>query len=169
MFQHFKATNTRLTEKSCWTDEDEMITFCIEAPQDAITRDKLSAVDFLKNVISTQQNWVVPGTARPDLHPGLHHNVSNTCTVKPDEWEQVGEFIWQNRKLLTGVTLLPYDGDKKYPQAPHEDVTTEEDEVLWNALCEAYKPVDYATLSEAGDATNHRQEAACAGGKCDLF
>ena len=95
--------------------------------------------------------------------------MSNTCSVREAEWPEVIDFLWNNRKLLTGVTLIPFESDKKLPQPPHEDVATEEDELLWNTLCDSYKPVDYSTLSESGDATNHRQEAACSGGACDLF
>ena len=97
---------------------------------------------------------------------GLHHNVSNTCTVKPGEWDQVADFIWRNRGHFTGVALLGYEGDKHYPQAPREAVTTEEDIAKWNRL--RYTPVNYTALVESTDETKLKDIVACAGGACEL-
>jgi ribonucleoside-diphosphate reductase alpha chain len=119
-------------------------------------------------VRSTQQNWVIPGTANETFSPGLNHNVSNTVTVKPDEWDKVAEYLWDNRDFFTGVSLLPSSGDKDYAFAPNEEVITPADEARWNAILEGYTPVDYSNLVEEGDSTNLTSEAACAGGYCSI-
>jgi ribonucleoside-diphosphate reductase alpha chain len=110
---------------------------------------------------------VRPGGAAVTRSPGLHHNVSNTCTVKPGEWDGVAEFIWQHRDNFTGVALLAEDGDKRYAQAPREAVSTEEDILKWNRL--VYHPVDYTTLKEQTDETALKEVAACAGGACEII
>jgi ribonucleoside-triphosphate reductase (thioredoxin) len=167
IFQHFHAVNPHMSEPSVYNpDADDVITFPVEAPPDAILREELNAIDFLEFVKIVQQHWVQAGTADQSRSPGLHHNVSNTCTVRPDEWDRVAEFIWENREYFTGISLLAHDGDKRYAQAPREAVTTEEDIVRWNKL--KYQKVDYTALLEKTDETKLKEIVACAGGACEI-
>ena len=167
IYRHFKQSNPQLTEASVYRpDTDDVITFAVEAPPHAILRDEVGAVEFLQAVQLVQQHWVLGGEAEHNRSPGLHHNVSNTCTVKPGEWDQVGEFIWEHREHFTGVALLGYEGDKHYPQAPREAVATEDDVAKWNRL--KYVPVNYTALVEHTDETKLKDVVACAGGACEL-
>jgi len=170
VYQYFKEQNPHMCEESVWSANktDDVITFCVEAPEDAVVRSEMSAMELLKHVHSTQQNWVVPGTARPELNPGLYHNVSNTLSVRDDEWDTVAEYIWENRDDFTGISMLAAMGDKIYQQAPHEEVITAQDETLWNELISKFRPVDYTLMHEQEDATNLQGEIACAGGACEL-
>ena len=104
---------------------DDVIAFCIEVPDGSKTKNQITAIELLKTVKSTQQNWVLPGT-NPELctKPWLNHNVSNTINVKPSEWEEVEKFIYDNREFFCGISLLPVTGDKDYPQAPFTTVYT---------------------------------------------
>jgi len=113
-----------------------------------------------------QQHWVLNGEDESNRSPGLQHNVSNTCTVKPDEWNAVADFIWKHREHFTGVALLGEDGDKRYAQAPREAVVTEDDAARWNRL--KYVPVNYTQLIEHTDETKLKEVVACAGGACEL-
>jgi ribonucleoside-diphosphate reductase alpha chain len=167
IYQHFQARNPHMTEASVYRPEtDDVITFPVEAPSSAILRNEVGAVQFLRFVQLVQQHWVLNGEGAATRSPGLHHNVSNTCTVKPEEWNAVADFIWQHRAHFTGIALLGYDGDKRYPQAPRESVLSDDDAARWNRL--AYEPVDYTALSETTDETVLKDVAACAGGQCDL-
>lgn len=170
VYRHFNFQNKECCEPSHWSANktDDVITFCIEAPEKAITREEVGAIDLLEKVLMTQQNWVKAGTARPESSPGLLHNVSNTISVKDDEWEDVSEFIWSNRESFTGVAMLSHAGDKAYVQAPHEAVVTEEDEALWETYCANYNPVDYTMLHEEEDVTVLKEVVACGGGACEL-
>ncbi len=155
-----------MTEPSVYhPDSDDVITFPEEAPETALLKSHLGAVSFLEHVILVQRHWVQAGRASEDFSPGLHHNVSNTCTVKPDEWDEVERFIWENRDFLTGISLLPASGDKVYPQAPREEVSTEDDIAKWNRL--KYHPVNYTELREESDETTLQETPACAGGVCE--
>ena len=167
VYRHFLATNAHMTEASVYRpDTDDVIIFPVEAPAHAILRDEIGAVEFLSFVQLVQRHWVLAGEAETMRSPGLHHNVSNTCTVKPEEWNAVGDYIWQHRTSFTGVALLGHDGDKRYPQAPREAVMTDDDAARWNRLKHA--PVDYTALGEATDETALKDVIACAGGKCEL-
>jgi ribonucleoside-diphosphate reductase alpha chain len=145
-----------------------VIEFAVQAPEGAIVKEDIDAIRFLEMVQSTQQNWVLPGTSRPDAAPGLNHNVSNTVTVKADEWDAVAEYIWKHREFFTGVSLLPATGDKDYAFAPNEAIVTDADEARWNQIVASYKPVDYSGILETEDGTAFTAEAACAGGACAI-
>ena len=166
VFQFFREVNPHMCVRK--PNGDWVIEFPVEAPSGAVLKEDLTAIQFLEMVKSTQQNWVLPGTARPESSPGLTHNVSNTVQVKPAEWDAVADYLWENRESFTGVSLLPASGDKDYAFAPNEAITTETDEARWNQLLAHYKPVDYSMLIEEGDTTEAVQEPACAGGACEV-
>lgn len=167
VYRHFRSLNPHMTEASVYRPEmDDVITFPVEAPPHAILRDEVSAVEFLHFVQLVQQHWVLNGEVAHSRSPGLHHNVSNTCTVKTEEWNAVADFIWKYREHFTGVALLGHDGDKRYPQAPREAVTTADDFAKWNRL--RYVPVNYTELAENSDETKLKEVVACAGGACEL-
>ena len=170
VYKFFNQKNPHMCEESVWSANktDDVISFCVEAPEEAVLRSEMSAMDLLKHVHSTQQNWVVPGTARPEMNPGLHHNVSNTLSVRDGEWDDIAEYIWENRADFTGISMLAASGDKLYQQAPHEEVSTPQDETLWNELISKFQPVDFTQMKEAEDETNLQGEIACAGGACEL-
>jgi len=121
VYRHYKLYNEESCEPSVWSANktDDVVSFAIEAKPGAITKRKVTAEGLLEAVVSTQQNWVVPGT-NEDLCQlkGITHNVSNTINVEPQEWDDVEEFIYQNRRHLCGVSLLSATGDKDYAQAP---------------------------------------------------
>ena len=167
VYRFFKHANAHMTEKSAYNQStDDVVTFPVEAPAHAITRHDLSATRFLEYVKLVQRHWVESGQAVGSYSPGLHHNVSNTVNVAESEWQDVANFIWDNREHFTGIALLTDVGDKTYLQAPREEVATEEDVRKWNAL--VYQPVDYALIRETSDATALRHEIACAGGACEF-
>ncbi|HYP17087.1 MAG TPA: ATP cone domain-containing protein [Opitutus sp.] len=167
VYSFFKNANPHMTEVSVYNPEtDDVITFPVEAPKKAILRKDLTAIQFLELVKLVQQSWVIPGGDPTSRSPELHHNVSNTCTVRSDEWEEVAEFIWANRRYFTGISLLQEAGDKAYAQAPREEVSTEGDVAKWNSL-RPYR-VDYTHMREASDETELKAHVACAGGACEI-
>lgn len=167
VFAYFKSANPQMAEVSVYNPEtDDVIVFPVEAPKKAILRKDLTAIQFLELVKLVQQAWVIPGGDPQSRSPELHHNVSNTCTVRPEEWDEVADFIWANRRFFTGISLLQDAGDKAYAQAPREEVSTDADIARWNAL-RPYR-VDYTAMREATDETQLKQTVACAGGACEL-
>ena len=126
-YQHFKKLNPQACEKSSWSanNTDEVIKFPIEVPDGAKLKNQLPAVEMLSIVKDTQKHWVQSGKNKGlCTQEYLSHNVSNTVTVKPDEWEDVTKFIYDNRKYFAGISLIPQSGDKDYPQAPFTTVYT---------------------------------------------
>lgn len=166
VFQAFKDVNPHMCVRQ--PNGKWSIEFPVQAPDNAVLKEDLTAEQFMEIVRSTQQNWVVPGTSRPSQTPGLSHNVSNTITVRPNEWSAVADYLWRYRDSFTGVSLLPDSGDTIYAFAPFEAVITEAQERRWNELVAKYVPVDYLSMFEAEDGTALTSEAACAGGACSL-
>ena len=126
-YQHFKKLNPQACELSSWSanNTDEVIKFPIEVPDGAKLKNQLPAVEMLSVVKETQKNWVNSGKNRAlCTQEYLSHNVSNTVTVKPDEWDEVTKYIYDNRKYFAGISLIPQSGDKDYPQAPFTTVYT---------------------------------------------
>jgi ribonucleoside-diphosphate reductase alpha chain len=168
IYLHFRRTNPHMTETSVYdpNGRTELITFPVEGPDFGIYRADLSAVKHLEYIRLVQEAWVKPGRRHERFSPGLHHNVSCTVSVRPNEWAAVADFIWAHRHSFTGIALLPDSGDKVYAQAPREAVTTAADIEKWNAL--RYTPVDYTALEESEDITELKQTVACAGGVCEI-
>jgi len=126
-YLYFKSYNPQACEKSSWSanDTDEVVKFPIEVPDGSKLKNQLPAVEMLGVVKDAQRNWVHSGKNRSlCTQDFLSHNVSNTVTVQPDEWEAVTKFIYNNRKFFAGISLIPQSGDKDYPQAPFTTVYT---------------------------------------------
>ena len=123
--QFFELFNPKAVEESVWSANktDRVISFLCEVPKNARTKRDVSALQLLGDVKLVYENWVTPGT-REELNasPGLRHNVSNTITVRDDEWDAVEQYIFDNRDYFTGISLLSQSGDKDYPQAPFQAV-----------------------------------------------
>ena len=126
-YQHFKKLNPQACEKSSWSanNTDEVIKFPIEVPDGSKLKNQLPAIEMLKVVKDMQKNWVYSGKNRSlCTQDYLSHNVSNTVTVKPEEWDAVSRYIYDNRKYFAGISLIPQSGDKDYQQAPFTAVYT---------------------------------------------
>ena len=170
-YLYFKSYNPQACEKSSWSanDTDEVVKFPIEVPDGSKLKNQLPAVEMLGVVKDAQRNWVHSGKNRSlCTQDFLSHNVSNTVTVQPDEWESVTKFIYNNRKFFAGISLIPQSGDKDYPQAPFTTVYTSReivkeygDAALWcSGLIELglnafennlWSACDYITLKQEGE------------------
>lgn len=164
VYQFFKTYNPHLCEPSVWSANgtDDVVTFPIRVPDSTIIKKDLDALQHLEVIRSTQQNWVVPGTADHNTKP-IHHNVSCTVIVKDNEWTSVIDYLYANRNSFAAVSFISDDGDKKYAQAPMEAVATEEDWEQFEYMMKNYIPVDYKYMIEDSDETSLMQEASCAG------
>lgn len=135
-----------------------IITVPIKAPEGAITR-KEPALELLERVKWFNENWIRPGHRKGNNR----HNVSATITIKEHEWDEVGEWMWENREYYNGLSVLPYD-DHTYVQAPFEDITEE----TYEKLVPHLKNVDLTRIKEEYDMTSQKEELACSAGGCTI-
>lgn len=133
--QHVKEVNPVMVRPSVYNKEGEsVISFPVELDNNVLTSEDSSALDFLKLVKLTKEHWIEVGTnldhpfykEYPEMKD-LRMNVSNTCTVKDSEWEEVREYVWNNRDIFSGISFLPKGGDLIYPQAPYTSVLDEKE------------------------------------------
>ena len=128
------------------------------APKGAITR-KESAMDLLERIKTINKNWIKPGHRK-----GANmHNVSATVTIKQDEWPAVGEWLYENKEYFTALSFLPEDLGT-YKQAPFETITEEQ----FNEAVKSLNEVDLSRVVEMTDNTALMDQAACAGGACEV-
>lgn len=160
IYKYLKETIPELLEDCLFKPHLEgIISIPQKAPEGSIMRSE-SALDMLERIKTLSTEWVHPGHQR-----GVQrHNVSCTVSIKPDEWEEVGKWMWQNREVYNGVAVLPYDGGA-YVQAPYETCTEEK----YNELLSKIKDIDLSKVLEYSDNTAHTMEAACAGGQCSIL
>ena len=148
-----------------------------KAPEGSILRTE-SALELLERVKKFNIDWVKAGHRKGDntnnvsatisidksrLYDGLFNDQGHMTDVKWDEWKVVGNWMWNNRNTFNGLSVLPYDNGS-YVQAPFEDITKEQFEELSKHL----KSIDLSQVIEDDDNTEHTQEAACAGGACEI-
>jgi len=129
-----------------------------KAPNGSIYRTE-SAIDLLERVKWFYTNWIKTGHRNGQNT----HNISATVSVKPTEWDVVGEWMWENKQFYNGLSVLPYS-DHTYKQAPFEDCTQD----VYDKLMSSLSNVDLSKVIELVDNTNLQDQAACAGHNCEL-
>lgn len=130
----------------------------VKAPEGSIFRTE-TAIDTLERVKKFSIEWINSG----HVNGANTHNVSATINIKEDEWQVVGEWMWENREVYNGLSVLPYDNGS-YVQAPFSDIT----EAEYNERVQHLKALDLTKVTEAEDHVEFSQVAACSGGSCSL-
>ncbi len=123
-----KEISPYLIEDSVWSANktDYVVSIPVVSKQKSIFKKDLYGVKLLEYVKLVQQNWVEYGTNIENcVSKTVRHNVSNTIQV--DNWDDVKEYIWKNKKYFAGISLLPLSGDKDYNQAPFSEILSYEE------------------------------------------
>jgi len=128
------------------------------APEGSILRTE-NVIDMLERTKLFNLEWVRKGHRK-----GANtNNVSATVSVQENEWEQVGNWMWENKETFNGLSVLPYFGGS-YMQAPFEDITEEK----FNEMAQHLHNIDLSKIVEFSDDTALMDQAACAGGACEI-
>lgn len=135
-------------------DTTWVLSFPIAAPEGAVCRKDVTAIDQLKLWLIYQENY-------------CEHKPSITVSVRPDEWLEVGAFVYKHFDKMSGVSFLPMS-DHVYRQAPYQDCTEEEYLV---AMENMPKTIDWDMLQilEQDDNTEGSRAYACTGNSCELL
>ena len=130
-----------------------VFSFPIKSPMGAVMADKQTAIEQLENWKLFAIHW-------------CEHKPSVTIYVKENEWLEVGDWVYKNFDLLSGISFLPYS-DHTYAQAPYQDITENE---YQQKVKEFPNSIDFSLLSdyENTDNTEGAQTLACVGGVCEI-
>jgi len=159
IYSYLAINHPELVEDEFFRPHDTaVISIPQKSPLGSILRHE-SVFQMLERVKKVSQEWV-----RNGHRTGQNtHNVSATVSIKEDEWDLVGDWMWNNRKFYNGLSVLPYNGGT-YTQAPFEDCTEED----FNKLLSALENVDLTKVIELQDNTDLRGEVACGANGCEI-
>jgi ribonucleoside-diphosphate reductase alpha chain/ribonucleoside-triphosphate reductase len=116
------------------------------------TKDDVSAAEQFETYFSFQRNYT-------------EHNSSNTIHVRPDEWAQAEQIVWDGWDEFTAVSFLAHDGGS-YQLAPYEAITKEQYEEMAAKMAE-FKP-DTLRKYETGEDSDLDGADGCEGGVCPV-
>jgi len=131
-----------------------VFSFPVKAPEGAIVRNDLTAIDHLNTWLVYQRAW-------------CEHKPSITVSVKEEEWMEVGAWVYKHFDEVSGISFLPHS-DHSYKQAPYQEVT--ETEYL-ELLAKMPSSIRWEDLSfyETEDGTSGTQTLACTSdGNCEI-
>ena len=159
IYTYLSINHPELVEDELFRPHDTaVISIPQKSPEGSILRYE-SPFELLDRVKKISQEWIKYG------HRGGQntHNVSATVSLKEEDWELAGEWMWDNRKHYNGLSVLPYNGGT-YQQAPFEDC----DVNTYESMMKSLTSVDLTKVIELQDNTNLSGEVACAGGACEI-
>jgi len=134
-------------------DTTTVFSFPVRSPENAVTRENMSAIEQLETWLTYQRHW-------------CEHKPSVTISVRDDEWLEVGAFVYKHFDEMSGVSFLPHS-DHTYQQAPYQDCSKEDYAELLKLMP---KKIDWNKLSEyeQEDNTKSSQTFACSGDVCEV-
>lgn len=148
--------------------DEAVITFPIESGGSVKTKDKVFAVEHLKDIAMVKHFWINKGS----VVKHMSNNVSSTVEVKENEWDEVAAVYYMNRHLFTGVTFLPSFGDAVYDNAPFQRLSNKELRKEYEEIEKYIKEndVDFNAIMSNRDNLYSGDMVAqgCAGGACEL-
>ena len=123
----YKKHNPEAVVESIWSNNhtDDCIMFPITAKEGSIFKSELFGIKQLEVVKNIFENWIIEGMRDP--YSTIQNNVSNTVTVPDDQWDDVANYIWENRNTFAGISFIPQTGDLSFNQPPYTEVLMPEE------------------------------------------
>ena len=159
LYKYLDKNHPELVEDMTLLPNSAVIELPQRAPKTGIARNFETAKQMLDRVQKFNTEWVRPG----HINGNNTHNVSATVSIKEEEWNMVGNWMWDNRDTFNGLSVLPYDGGT-YVQAPFEEI----DEKKFNSMYRKLTEINLTKVKEIEDNTDLQGELACAGGSCEI-
>jgi ribonucleoside-diphosphate reductase alpha chain len=158
LYDYLQTMHPELLEDDLLNSKQAIICIPQHAPEGSILRTE-DVMNLLNRIKKFNEDWVRKGFRRGSNA----NNVSATVSIPDQDWERVGKWMWKNKASYNGLSVLPFDNGN-YKQAPFEDITEQQFKQLEQSL----KSIDLTAVYEADDETDHKAEAACAGGACQV-
>ena len=128
-----------------------VFTFAMKAPRGTVTTEDLRALDHLDLWKTYQEHY-------------CHHKPSITVNYKDSEFLEVGNWLWENFDVATGIAFLPGSDNHTYAQAPFEQI----DSATYAAHPKVKVNFNDLMKYESEDNTEVGKEFACSAGGCQI-
>ena len=128
-----------------------VFTFAMKAPRGTVTTEDLRALDHLDLWKTYQEHY-------------CHHKPSVTVNYKDSEFLEVGNWLWENFDMATGIAFLPGGDNHTYAQAPCEQI----DSATYAAHPKVKVNFNDLMKYEMEDNTESAKEFACSAGGCQV-
>ncbi|MBX2955003.1 MAG: hypothetical protein KF846_02525 [Cyclobacteriaceae bacterium] len=158
LYEYLRLAHPELLEDDQLNSKQAIICIPQKAPEGSILRTE-DVMQLLERIRKFNEDWVRKGFRRGSNT----NNVSATVSIEDGDWQKVGEWMWANKASYNGLSVLPFDTGN-YKQAPFEDITREK----FSEMEKSLKAIDLTHVYETDDETDHKAEAACAGGACQV-
>lgn len=158
LYEYLRINHPELLEDDLLNSKQAIICIPQQAPEGSIVRTE-DVMELLERIRKFNIQWVRNGFRRGSNA----NNVSATVSIKDGDWQRVGEWMWENKASYNGLSVLPFDNGS-YRQAPFEDINRE----TFVKMEQSLKAIDLQNVYETDDETDHKAEAACAGGACAI-
>jgi len=151
IYSFLKDKGIPVEDEAFRPESTAVFSFPMKAPEGAVTRDDMTALQQLELWLIYQRHW-------------CEHKPSVTITVKDDEWIEVGAWVWKYFDEVSGISFLPHS-NHTYVQAPYEQITKEQFEEMSKLI-----PADFSWegFTETSDNTEGSQQLACVSGVCEI-
>ncbi len=180
LYKYLAANHPSLVKDHLLIPNSAVVEIPIKAPEGSVIRTE-TALDTLERVKKVSMDWIKPG----HIHGDNTHNVSATISIDKtrlypagtqtdsegvvnnfylDEWQVVGQWMWENKEYYNGLSCLPFDGGS-YSQAPFEDITEQQ----YYELVEQLTSIDLTEIVEDDDVTSLVDELACGADGCVII
>jgi ribonucleoside-diphosphate reductase alpha chain len=126
--------------------------FPVKAPEGAVLKDDLSAIDQLEYWRKVKVNYT-------------EHNPSQTISIGENEWIAVANWLYEHWEMIGGLSFLPRE-NHAYLLAPYEEITKDR----YEEMAANMPKIDFSQilLYEKEDSTDVKKELACASGVCEI-
>jgi ribonucleotide reductase class II len=159
LYLYLKNVIPELVEDYKMAPNTAVITIPQESPPGALLRDDTTALQLFNRAMRYNKHWIAPGHRTGDNK----NNVSCTISVKDNEWDDLADSMWDNRKLYSGISLIPFDLGV-YEQTPFESCTKER----FDEFSKYVKNINFKDVKEIENNTSMMESSACAGGACEI-
>jgi ribonucleoside-diphosphate reductase alpha chain len=177
LYKYLSTNHPNLVKDHLLIPNSAVVEIPIKAPVGSVIRTE-TAIDTLERVKKVSIDWIKPG----HIHGDNTHNVSATISIDKnrmyndydltainrvseiDEWEIVGDWMWENKEFYNGLSVLPFDGGS-YSQAPFEDITEQQ----YYELVGQLTSIDLTQIVEDDDVTSLVDELACGADGCVII
>ncbi len=158
LYTYLLIHHPELLEEDMLNSKQAIVCIPQMAPQGSILRTE-DVMQLLERIKKFNEWWVRKGFRRGNNA----NNVSATVSIDDKDWDRVGEWMWENKASYNGLSVLPFDSGN-YKQAPFEDIS----EATFKEMEKSLSALDLTQVIETDDHTDHKAEAACAGGECQI-